>query len=106
MARERQWTSLAGDRKVLEKVKNSFGSGTKRGSGEKLVMPTAAPKTTTGRASQRKGKECCRTKLPGQSSPANRNPRTKMICQASGLKNQLPSTGQVGRFRPKTRAAA
>ena len=27
---------------------------------------------------------------------ANVKPRTKIACQASGLKNQVPATGQVG----------
>ena len=78
-------------------MKNNFGLGTSVGSGHQSKQATNSPKITIGSATMRMTPIWRRTKAPTPASPlAITKPSTNTACQASGLKNQVPDTGQVG----------
>ena len=72
------------------------GCGIRVGSGHIRFQTIYALTATIGSDSQRIGTMWRRTNPPTPSSRAITKPSTNTSCQASGLKNHCPSTGQVG----------
>ena len=84
-------------------VDNCGGPEARRALAESAAQ---APATTKGRATQRRSPMCRQIGAAGPLASAARKPRVNRNCQASGLKNQRPSTGQVGMLTPNQSASA
>src|SRR5690242_17928958 len=96
-----------GVQKLLSAMKDSFGFGTLVGSGHKLNWYIRAPMMTIGMPIRRSQRIFLRAQAPGPALPlAITKPSTKTACQAKGLKNQWPGTGQLGTVRRKARTTA
>ena len=87
-------------------MKNSFGFGTLVGSGHQSNSTTRVPMITIGSARTRNQTIWRRAQRAdaGVLARDQRKPSTNTNCQASGLKNQVPDTGQVGSVRRKASA--